>query len=151
MKRLWKHPAFKILAATFVILLMVGLAVNHYFKSRCPLEISYAPETDEIIISPGPFYALDGHKEGEIIPDTPRGDAYGGILRSVSDSDSEYRFQIIRHSCTQYLTVYYHDDLTGAPGWIKFRVNLYSMRFLEIKEESPLMYEHCWQFLLRNK
>lgn len=149
MKQLGKRPSFKIFVAIVALLLIIGLIVglcaNHLLHNRKPIEMNYSDETQELIITSGPFYTLDGHTE-ETYTLLPESFHYKRVLQLSSDSDAEYRFQVVKCSSVQYLTIYYH-DYNGQEGYVKFTV-LYddSQTMLRVAEEKPDPNNLCWYF-----
>lgn len=150
MKRLWKRPSFKILVAVVALLLIIGLiaglCANNFLHNRKPIEMNYLDETRELIITAGPLYTLDGHTE-ETYTLLPENFHYKRVLQLSSDSDAEYRFQVVKCRSVQYLTIYYH-DYNGQEGYVKFKVRYADGdERLDVEEEKPELYGLCWYFI----
>lgn len=150
MKRLWKRPSFKILVAVVALLLIIGLiaglCANNFLHNRKPIEMNYSDETQELIITAGPLYALDGHTE-ETYTILYKNFHHKRVLQLSSESDAEYRFQVVKCSGVQYLTIYYH-DYNGQEGYVKFKVRYDDdNERLDVQEEKPELYGLCWYFI----
>lgn len=101
--------------ATVAILLIGVLVIGVVLLLlRTPLKLHYDQSTNELIISAGPFYTLEGHQEYVLSDDD--------ILIYISASDSECRFHCIPGgTATQKLIISY-SDIMGKYSEVVFEV-----------------------------
>ena len=110
----------------FILLGVLAIAVltQLFFYHHVPVKMYFDEETQEVVISPGFLYTLDGYtidSRGTIPADEL------SLLPLADPSEPDYRFRPIPgdHGAEEEIWIHYRDSLTGERLTTKIR----SMRF----------------------
>lgn len=93
-------------------LLPVFILIGLFFKHHVPMKAYYDKEAQELVISPGFLYTLEGYEIEHIYPYPEEEEI---LLPLFESSEPEYRFSGVYgdHFVGEEILIYYRNSLTG--------------------------------------